>query len=40
LGVERTTFIVDAGGKVAKVLRKVKPAEHDELVLAALGEPR
>jgi len=36
LGNERTTFIVDPGGKVAEILRKVKPAEHDELVLKAL----
>jgi AhpC/TSA family len=36
LGNERTTFIVDADGKVAEVLRKVKPADHDELVLKAL----
>ncbi len=35
-GNERTTFIVDSGGKVAEVRRKVKPAEHDELVLEAL----
>jgi thioredoxin-dependent peroxiredoxin len=37
-GNERTTFIVDSGGKVARVLRKVKPAEHDALVLSALAE--
>jgi thioredoxin-dependent peroxiredoxin len=37
-GNERTTFIVDADGRVAEILRKVKPAEHDALVLAALGE--
>ena len=37
-GNERTTFIVDAGGKIVEVLRKVKPAEHDALVLAALEE--
>jgi thioredoxin-dependent peroxiredoxin len=37
-GVERTTFVVDSAGKVSKVLRKVKPAEHDGLVLAALEE--
>jgi len=37
-GNERTTFIVDSEGKVAEVLRKVKPAEHDEQVLAALAE--
>ncbi len=36
LGNERTTFIIDPAGKVAEVLRKVKPAEHDELVLKAL----
>jgi peroxiredoxin Q/BCP len=35
-GNERTTFIVDSDGKVAEVLRKVKPAEHDALVLVAL----
>jgi peroxiredoxin Q/BCP len=35
-GNERTTFVIDAHGVVAEVLRKVKPAEHDGLVLAAL----
>jgi peroxiredoxin Q/BCP len=38
LGNERTTFIVGPDGKVAEVLRNVKPAEHDELVLRALAE--
>jgi peroxiredoxin Q/BCP len=38
LGNERTTFIVGPDGKVAEVLREVKPAEHDELVLRALAE--
>ncbi len=37
-GNERTTFIIDSAGKVAEVLRKVKPAEHDALVLAALEQ--
>jgi peroxiredoxin Q/BCP len=37
-GNERTTFIIDSDGKVAEVLRKVKPAEHDALVLKALQE--
>jgi thioredoxin-dependent peroxiredoxin len=37
-GNERTTFIIDSDGKVAEVLRKVKPAEHDGLVLGALEE--
>jgi thioredoxin-dependent peroxiredoxin len=35
-GNERTTFIIDPHGKVADVLRKVKPSEHDALVLKAL----
>jgi peroxiredoxin Q/BCP len=35
-GNERTTFIVDSDGRVAEVLRKVKPGEHDALVLASL----
>jgi peroxiredoxin Q/BCP len=36
-GNERTTFVIDADGVVRQVLRKVKPKEHDEQVLAALG---
>lgn len=36
-GNERTTFVIAPDGKVAAVLRKVKPAEHDEQVLDALG---
>jgi peroxiredoxin Q/BCP len=39
-GNERTTFIIDPEGRVAQVLRKVKPAEHDALVLAALEKIR
>jgi thioredoxin-dependent peroxiredoxin len=38
LGNERTTFVIDGDGRIASVLRKVKPAEHDALVLAALTE--
>jgi peroxiredoxin Q/BCP len=37
-GILRTTFVIDAAGSVARVLRNVKPATHDELVLAALAE--
>lgn len=37
MGNERTTFVIDSAGRVSEVLRKVKPAEHDELVLAALS---
>jgi thioredoxin-dependent peroxiredoxin len=36
-GNERTTFVIDSDGRIARVLRKVKPAEHDKLVLAALA---
>lgn len=38
MGNERTTFVIDADGVVTDVLRNVKPAEHDDLVLAALGD--
>ena len=34
----RASFLVDPEGKVARVFPKVKPAEHDELVLGALRE--
>jgi peroxiredoxin Q/BCP len=37
MGVERTTFVIDPAGKIRQVLRKVKPAAHDDLVLAALA---
>jgi peroxiredoxin Q/BCP len=36
MGVARTTFVIDADGNIATVLEKVKPAEHDDDVLAAL----
>jgi peroxiredoxin len=29
---ERTTFVIDPDGIVTEVLRKVKPADHDERV--------
>jgi thioredoxin-dependent peroxiredoxin len=38
-GNERTTFVIDEDGVVRSILRKVKPAEHDELVLGALSRP-
>ena len=37
MGMERSTFVIDADGNVAKIMRKVKPAEHAESVLAALA---
>lgn len=36
MGVERTTFLVDAEGRVEKIWTKVKPAGHAEDVLSAL----
>jgi thioredoxin-dependent peroxiredoxin len=36
-GNERTTFVIGPDGKIADVFRKVKPAEHDAKVLAALA---
>jgi peroxiredoxin Q/BCP len=36
MGVERSTFVIDADGNVAKVMRRVKPDEHADDVLAAL----
>ena len=38
MGVLRSTFIVDAEGKIARVFPKVQPKKHDALVLKALGE--
>jgi peroxiredoxin Q/BCP len=35
-GVERSTFLIDSEGKLAKVLRRVKPDTHADDVLAAL----
>jgi peroxiredoxin Q/BCP len=37
MGIERTTFVVDPRGKIAKVFAKVKPAGHADEVLAALA---
>lgn len=36
MGVERSTFLIDAKGKIAKSWRKVKVPGHAEAVLAAL----
>jgi thioredoxin-dependent peroxiredoxin len=37
MGMERTTFVISPEGTIKDVFRNVKPAEHDELVLGALG---
>lgn len=36
LGIERATFLFDAGGRLVRAWRKVKVAGHAEAVLAAL----
>ncbi len=38
MGIQRSTFVIDADGKVAKVWKRVKVDGHDEQVLAALAE--
>jgi peroxiredoxin Q/BCP len=37
-GNERTTFVIDADGKIARVFPKVSPKTHDDVVLEALSE--
>ena len=36
MGIERSTFVIDPNGNVARVLRRVKPDTHAEQVLQAL----
>ena len=36
MGIERSTFVIDADGNIAKIMRKVKPDTHADDVLAAL----
>ena len=36
MGIERSSFVIDAAGNVIKVLRRVKPNEHTDDILAAL----
>jgi peroxiredoxin Q/BCP len=37
MGVERSTFVIDADGTLAKVMRNVDPDTHTDEVLAALA---
>lgn len=39
MGMERTTFVIGPDGVIKDVFRKVKPAEHDQKVLASLATP-
>lgn len=38
MGVNRTTFLIDESGAIAKIFKKVKVEEHADEVLAAFGE--
>ena len=38
MGVERSTFIIDKNGKVKKIFRKVKVADHNKEVTETLKE--
>jgi peroxiredoxin Q/BCP len=37
MGIERSTFLIDPEGRLAKIMRRVKPDTHAELVLDALA---
>jgi peroxiredoxin Q/BCP len=37
MGVERTTFVIDAEGRIAHVFAKVKPAGHAEAVMEIIA---
>lgn len=36
LGIERTTFVIDPGGKITAILTGIKPDEHAAAVLSAM----
>ena len=38
MGIQRSTYLIDAKGKVAKVWKRVQVDGHDQQVLEALGE--
>ena len=38
MGVQRSTFLIDPDGRIARVFPKVQPKQHDDLVLGALEE--
>jgi peroxiredoxin Q/BCP len=38
MGIQRSTFLIDASGRIAKVWKNVKVDGHDDQVLAALAE--
>ena len=36
-GIRRTTFVIDAGGRIAQIFERVKPRGHAAQVLEALS---
>jgi peroxiredoxin Q/BCP len=38
MGIQRSTFLIDAAGKIARVWKKVSVDGHDEEVIAAIKE--
>ncbi len=38
MGIQRSTYLIDAKGKIAKVWKRVKVDGHDQQVIDALGE--
>ena len=38
MGIQRSTFVIDPEGVVRHVIKRVKPATHDDAVLRKLGE--
>ena len=39
MGIERSTFVIDEDGNVAKAMRRVNPERHADQVLETLGRP-
>ncbi len=40
MGIERTTFLIDKQGRIARVFEKVSPASHADEVAKAIEELR
>jgi peroxiredoxin Q/BCP len=38
MGIQRSTYLIDAQGKIARVWKKVQVDGHDEAVIAAVRE--
>lgn len=38
MGIQRSTFLIDSAGKVAKIWKRVDVDGHDEQVIEALGQ--